>query len=150
VLIVTISQHGPHDARDPMADYVQRFEASERDYEAFLEALQTRGKRAGVVAFGDHQPDFTHERIAEDRDRYLTAYDLRCVNFACAGAAVEAGTLALDSAMLAPAALERFGFALDGLSLFQRRVFETCADDLERCDDSARQEFNAAFSTYFE
>jgi hypothetical protein len=52
--------------------------------------------------------------------------------------------------MLAPTALERFGFSLDGLSLLQRRIFATCADDLERCDESARQEFNGAFSTYFE
>jgi phosphoglycerol transferase MdoB-like AlkP superfamily enzyme len=149
-LMLTISQHGPHAAQDPITDYVERFDQADRAYGDFLDALTARGRRAGVVTFGDHQPEFTLRFISDEKKRHLTAYEIRCVNFACEGQGDAPAQKGLDIVMLAPAALERFGFGLDDLSLAQRKAFHTCADDTDRCGEAERLEFNTAFSQYFE
>ncbi len=149
-LMLTISQHGPHATQDPMTDYIARFDAADRAHGDFLDALSARGRRAGVVTFGDHQPEFTLRFISDEQKRYLTTYDIRCVNFACAGAGAAPVEKALDIVMLAPAALERFGFGLDDLSLAQRKAFQNCEADTDRCVEAERLEFNTAFSKYFE
>ncbi|MGE4063767.1 MAG: LTA synthase family protein [Rhodospirillaceae bacterium] len=149
-LMLTISQHGPHATQDPMTDYVARFDAADAAYGKFLGDLSARGRKAGVVTFGDHQPEFTLRFISDERTRYLTTYDIRCVNFACAEPVGAEASKALDIVMLAPAALERFGFGLDNLSLAQRKAFQHCQDDTDRCVEAERLEFNTAFSQYFE
>jgi hypothetical protein len=149
-LMLTISQHGPHATQDPMTDYIARFDAADRAHGEFLDALAARGRKAGVVTFGDHQPEFTLRFISDEKARHLTTYDIRCVNFACAGAEAKAAEKALDIVMLAPAALERFGFGLDDLSLAQRKAFHNCEDDTDRCVEAERLTFNTAFSKYFE
>ncbi|MEO8223637.1 MAG: sulfatase-like hydrolase/transferase, partial [Gammaproteobacteria bacterium] len=146
-MMLTIRQHGPHDSQDPMADYLARFEASDLAYGGFLDRLAQRGRKAGVVAFGDHQPDFTARYLPDHAAWYFTAYDIRCINFTCATAGSRGGR-ALDVVMLTPLALEKFGFRLDGLSAFQRHLFETCDDDTTRCDDSVRRRFDGAFARF--
>ena len=148
-LLVTINQHGPHDIADPMSDYVARYDASDRAYKAFIEALEKRGRKAGVVAFGDHQPSFTPRFIDDDQARFLTAYEIRCVNFACANGASQAAK-PLDAIMLAPEALEKFGFGLDSLSSAQRQIFSDCDTNVDRCSTAARLKFNTAFAAFFD
>ena len=146
-LMLTIHQHGPHAVEDPFADYVTRFEDSDAAYGAFIQALAQRGKKAGVVAFGDHQPEFTARFLNDDVTRFITNYDIRCVNFECAaGPRIKP----IDAVMLAPEALERFGFALDSFSLRQREVFQACTDDIDRCGETTRLNFNAMFSPFFD
>jgi phosphoglycerol transferase MdoB-like AlkP superfamily enzyme len=147
-LMLTISQHGPHATQDPVSDYVTRFDAADKAHGKFLGDLAARGRKAGVVTFGDHQPEFTLRYISDVKARHVTAYDIRCVNFTCEGETPT--TKALDIVMLAPAALERFGFGLDDLSLAQRKAFRHCEDDTDRCATAERLEFNTAFSQYFE
>lgn len=149
-LMLTISQHGPHATQDPLTDYIERFDTADRAHGDFLDALAARGRSAGVVTFGDHQPEFTLRFISDERARHLTTYDIRCVNFTCAGADAAATEKALDIVMLAPAALERFGFGLDDLSLAQRKAFQNCESDTDLCVETERLEFNTAFSKYFE
>lgn len=148
-MMLTINQHGPHDSGDPIADYIARFEQSDDAYGVFLDALAQRGRKAGVITFGDHQPDFManlHERAAW----YFTAYDIRCVSFACSGTAIPArGDKALDAVMLAPLALQEFGFKLDGFSSLERRLFWDCDDDVSLCGDAARLGVNDAFAKFF-
>lgn len=148
--MLTISQHGPHATQDPLSDYIQRFDNADRAYGDFLDALAARGRRAGVVTFGDHQPEFTLRFIANEKARYVTVYDIRCVNFTCDGAGEAPEEKALDIVMLAPAALERFGFGLDDLSLAQRKAFAHCEGDTDRCVEAERLEFNTAFARYFD
>ena len=148
-VMLTINQHGPHDVKDPFADYRARFEDSDRAYGAFLAKVAARGRKAGVIAFGDHHPEFTARFLPEGLPRFLTDYDVRCVNFTCTGAAAPQ-VKALDAVMLMPAALERFGFTLDTFSLRQREVFQGCEDDVDRCGDAARLKFNAAFLPFFD
>lgn len=146
-MMLTIRQHGPHDHQDPMTDYVARFEASDLAYGGFLDLLARRGRKAGVVAFGDHQPDFTARYLPDHAAWYFTAYDIRCINFACAPAAHRSGQ-PLDVVMLTPLALENFGFRLDSLSMLQRKLFQSCDDDVMRCDESARSRFDSAFARF--
>ncbi len=148
-LMLTISQHGPHATQDPMADYVARFDNADRAYGEFIDTLEARGRKAGVVTFGDHQPEFTLRYISDEKARYVTTYDIRCINFAC-GDAAKPTVKDLDIVMLAPAALERFGFGLDQLSLAQREAFRNCADDTDTCVEAERLAFNTAFAQYFE
>lgn len=150
VLMQTIYQHGPHDPADPIADYIQRFEASDKAYEGFLSALRARGRPAGVVAFGDHQPDFTLSLIEDEKAREITNYEIRCVNFDCTSSKSHPGRAPqLDLTLLAPVALEEFGFGLDDLSLYQRALFHDCIDDVTACGDDALMRFNQAFSQFF-
>ena len=148
-MMLTINQHGPHDGEDPITDYVARFAQSDDAYKAFLETLAQRNRRAGVVTFGDHQPEFMAN--LEDRPLwYFTAYDIRCVNFRCSdGSDPDRGAKTLDAVMLAPLALEKFGFTLDSFSAIERTLFQNCDDDVSRCSDAARLGVNAAFSKYF-
>jgi len=148
-MMLTINQHGPHDNQDPLADYMARFEASDKAYGAFLDALARRGRKAGVVTFGDHQPDFTARYLDDHYAWSFTAYDIRCVNFECAPAG-QRGARPLDVVMLTPLALEEFGFRLDGLSALQRKLFQECDDDITRCDESVRRQFNSAFSRFLD
>jgi hypothetical protein len=146
-MMLTINQHGPHEPQDPLTDYVARFAQSDDAYGRFLDSLAARGRKAGVVAFGDHQPDFTARYLEDHHAWSFTAYDIRCINFACATPPGHAAG-PLDVVLLAPAALETFGFSLDGLSRFQQRVFRECSDDITRCDESVRLGFNNAFARY--
>ena len=148
-MMLTINQHGPHDNQDPLADYMARFEASDKAYGAFLDALARRGRKAGVVTFGDHQPEFTARYLDDHYAWSFTAYDIRCVNFECAPAG-QRGARPLDVVMLTPLALEEFGFRLDGLSALQRKLFQACDDDITRCDESVRRQFNSAFSRFLD
>ena len=149
-LMLTINQHGPHDNQDPISDYVTRFEASDAAYGAFLETLSRRGRKAGVVAFGDHTPEFM-ARFQNDHARwYFTAYDMRCVNFECTHTPLtDRGARPIDSVLLGSMALEAFGFKLDTFSDLQRTVFSGCEDDITRCDETARLTYNTAFANYF-
>ena len=150
VLMQTIYQHGPHDPADPVADYIARFEQSDLAYEKFLNALAARGLPSGVVAFGDHQPDFTQSLIPSEKAREVTNYEIRCVNFDCASPKLQPGRAPqLDLTLLAPVALEEFGFVLDDLSLYQRTLFRDCADDVSACGDDLLIRFNQAFSPFF-
>lgn len=148
-MMLTINQHGPHDYQDPVADYVARFAQSDDAYRGFLDALAQRGRKAGVVTFGDHQPEFMAN--LEDRPLwYFTAYDIRCINFNCAAPTVpDRGAKTLDAVMLAPLALEKFGFKLDDFSVRERRLFGGCDDDVSRCSEAARLGVNTAFAKYF-
>lgn len=146
-VMLTINQHGPHDVKDPFSDYLGRFEDSDRAYQEFLAQVAARGRKAGVVAFGDHQPEFTARFLPDGLVRFQTDYDVRCINFACTGGQP---VRPLDAVMLMPAALERFGFILDEFSQRQRAVFQGCEDDVDRCGDAARLKFNAAFLSFFD
>ncbi len=149
-MMLTINQHGPHDAEDPFKDYLARFEKSDADYKHFLDALAKRGRPAGVAAFGDHQPEFTARFIEDHSAWYYTAYDIRCVNFACAKSDAGGSSKGVDVTMLTPIAMERFGFKLDDFSQLERQIFQSCEDNIERCAEDKRREFNAVFSRYFD
>lgn len=151
VLLLTINQHGPHDAERPFADYLSRFEQSDSAYGDFLGKLTARKHRAGVVAFGDHQPEFTKGLFPEEAPRQLTHYEIRCVNFACQGEPKKRiGDDQLDITRLAPTALEHFGFDMDDLSFYGKYLFEECAADVTRCADNLRLKFNRAFAATFQ
>lgn len=147
-VMLTINQHGPHDVKNPFPDYLGRFEDSDRAYGEFLAAVAARGRKAGVVAFGDHHPEFTARFLPEGLPRFLADYDVRCINFTCAGPPGPQ-VRPIDAVMLMPVALERFGFTLDQFSLRQREVFKGCEDDIDRCGEAARLRFNTAFSPFF-
>lgn len=146
-MMLTINQHGPHDNHDPLADYVARFEQSDKAYGDFLQSLAGRSRPAGVVTFGDHQPEFTARFLADHSAWYFTAYDIRCVNFDCAKTSGRGGR-PLDVVLLTSVALEDFGFGLDGLSALQRSLFRDCDDDVTRCGEPARSRFDTAFARY--
>ncbi len=148
-MMLTINQHGPHDYQDPISDYVTRFAQSDDAYRDFLNALAGRGRKAGVITFGDHQPEFM-ANLEERPLWYFTAYDIRCVNFGCARPTVpDRGNKTLDAVLLAPLALEKFGFKLDDFSIRERALFSACDDDVSRCGDAARLGVNTAFAKYF-
>ncbi len=149
-MMLTINQHGPHNEPDPLAEYVSRFKQSDDAYAGFLKALEARGRPAGVMTFGDHQPEFMADR-ENHALWYSTAYDIRCVNFTCANDVIpdRVGRM-LDITLLAPVALEQFGFTLDGFSAFERAQFKSCDDDVSRCPEQARLSVNSAFKQYFE
>ncbi len=149
IFLLTIRQHGPHSYRDPVADYMARFNDSSEAYRHLIERLAETGKTAGVVAFGDHQPPFMLTLGNYKNSNYITAYDIRCVNFECASTDVmKSSTRKLDITMLLPEALERFGFKLDGFSLFQKKVFSQCREDITQCSDEQRRHFNTLFKRY--
>ena len=151
VFMLTINQHGPHNFQDPMTDYIKRFEQSDVAYGTFLEDLKKTGRKTGVVAFGDHQPEFTARFVDDHAAWYYTAYDMRCVNFECARTpSTERGEKPLDIVLLGGMALEAFGFTLDDLSALQATIFKDCEDDIIKCGDKARLQYNTAFSRYFE
>ena len=56
----------------------------------------------------------------------------------------------LDITLLAPTALEHFGFDMDDLSFYGKYLFEQCAADVTRCADELRLKFNRAFSAAFQ
>jgi len=150
VFLLTINQHGPHDLERPFADYLSRFEQSDKAYDEFLKTLKARNRRAGVVAFGDHQPEFTKDFFADEASRQLTHYEIRCVNFKCLGPPRKrTGDEQLDITRLAPTALEQFGFDMDDLSFYGKYLFEECAADITRCADNLRLKFNRAFAATF-
>jgi len=150
VMMLTINQHGPHDRTDPVEDYMKRFEASDRAYGGFLSALEKRGRPAGVVAFGDHQPDFMATRQVREL-WYYTAYDVRCINFACADRPFTTREdKQIDVVMLTPRALEAFGFKLDGFSALEADLFKHCDHNLSLCSEDSRLGVNAAFSKFFQ
>ena len=151
VFLLTINQHGPHDAERPFADYLSRFEQSDLAYKDFLDHLKARGHRAGVVVFGDHQPEFTKGIFPEEAPRQLTHYEIRCVNFPCVGVPKKRqGDDQLDITLLAPTALEHFGFQMDDLSFYGKYLFGQCAADVTRCAEELRLKFNRAFSAAFQ
>ena len=151
VLILTINQHGPHDTIKPVDDYLARFSESDKAYGEFLKALEQRGRRAGVAAFGDHQPEFTAKIFADESTWYATGYDIRCVNFSCASASDAAYVMQpLDVTMLAPVALQEFGFGLDDFSKYQHTLFQECMGDIAGCGESAQLKYNSAFAQFFE
>lgn len=151
VMMLTINQHGPHNVQNPIDDYVARYKASDDAYAEFLHMLAARGKKAGVAAFGDHQPEFTARFLDDHATWYFTDYDVRCVNFACAdGPLAKRGAKPLDVIMLPAAALEAFGFTLDSFSARQRELFGDCDDNVTLCDTSRRLEFNSAFARYYD
>ena len=146
-MMLTINQHGPHDEADPASDYMARFEASDAAYGDFLKALAARGRKAGVVTFGDHQPEFTAFTDAAG-PLYITGYDIRCVHFTCAPSARRGQQI--DAVLLASHALEVFGFTLDAFSAFQMSVLGPCADDLTKCGEAARLQINTAFAPFLD
>jgi hypothetical protein len=151
-VLLTINQHGPHDFNDPYADYLKRFEGTDADYAGLLRMIESRGRKAGVVAYGDHQPEFT-ARFFDDHDSwYHTAYDIRCIGFACTPPAMLAGhdKAPLDVTLLTSLALQTFGFGLDDFSALQLELFKDCVGNVAACDTATRQSFNAAFARYFE
>ncbi len=148
-LLVTINQHGPHNIEDPMADYVARFADSDKAYKSFLESLARRDRRAGVIAFGDHQPEFTARFLDGVQPRFFTAYEIRCINFGCSGSTTPE-IKALDATLLAPSALQRFGFELDGLSLMQQHIFATCEANVDACEPATQMKYNTAFAPFFD
>jgi len=148
-IMLTINQHGPHDVKDPMSDYVARFAKSDEDFGVFLENLKLRGRKAGVFAFGDHQPEFMTRFLEDHAKWYDTAYDIRCVNFECAKS-VQPDKSPIDVVLLTAIALEKFGFTLDHFSMRQREIFKNCIDDIMRCDDRVRLTMNSAFSEFFQ
>jgi hypothetical protein len=151
IFMLTINQHGPHDLERPFADYLSRFEQSDKAYGDFLTKLKARKKHAGVVAFGDHQPEFTKGLLSEEGPRQLTHYEIRCVNFKCLGEPKKrTGDEQLDIVRLAPTALEHFGFEMDDLSFYGKYLFKQCAADVTRCADNLRLKFNRAFAATFQ
>jgi hypothetical protein len=147
-MLLTISQHGPHNWEDPKNDYMTRFKRTDQDYGDFLDALKKTGRKAGVVAFGDHQPEFM-TRFHDQSKWYVTNYDLRCVNFDCAGTAFgKRGDKPLDIVLLPGLAFEEFGFKLDDFSALQRVTFKACEGDITACDESTRLVFNGAFQQF--
>ena len=151
VMMLTINQHTPYDIKDPFTDYVTRYSDSDDAYGAFLEALTKRGRPAGVVTFGDHQPEFMTRFWDDHAKWYTTAYDIRCINFECAGPATTGqANKALDVTLLSPFALQKFGFKLDDFAALQQEMFKNCDDDVMRCGEATRLTYNAAFSRFFE
>ncbi len=149
-LMLTIKQHGPHKFEDPMSEYVTDFNASDDAYGAFLKSREATGRRTGVVAFGDHHPEFTARFLDNKHDWYFTAYDMRCVNFACAPSTlVNDQNRGLDMVLLPTAALDSFGFGLDGFSAFELSLYRPCIADVTTCDNGTRLTVNTAFSRYF-
>jgi phosphoglycerol transferase MdoB-like AlkP superfamily enzyme len=149
-MMLTINQHGPHDGPDPIGDYLVRFEQSDAAYGVFLDTLAQRGRKAGVITFGDHQPDFMANR--HDRSLwYTTAYDVRCINFACLdnGLTIREDKQ-IDITMLMPRALKTFGFRLDGFSMLADELFKDCDHNLSLCSDEARHGVNTAFARFFD
>lgn len=148
ILMMTIHQHGPHDPVDPISDYLKRFDASDRAYEAFLDNLQKRHRPVGVVAFGDHQPLFMGSVLKDDSKRFTTFYEIRCVNFACDKPA-DRRDRELDITLLTPTALEHFGFELDEFSRYQQSLFAECTENITKCSEAARLKLNKAYSVAF-
>jgi phosphoglycerol transferase MdoB-like AlkP superfamily enzyme len=148
-MILTIAQHGPHNVDDPMSDYVTRFVDSDQAYGNLLSALKDRGRPTGVVAFGDHQPEFSARFLTDRSKWYYTNYDVRCVNFDCAQTPTSnRGDKPLDIVLLPAMAFEAFGFKLDDVSALQRVAFKKCEDNIEHCDDDARWAFNGIFQEF--
>jgi len=151
VFLLTIKQHGPHDTERPFADYIARFHDSDIAYGNFLKKLKTRGHRTGVVTFGDHQPEFTKTMFPEEAQRYLTHYEIRCINFKCLGEPKKRDDdEQLDITLLAPTALEHFGFGMDDLSFYAKYLFDQCTADVTRCAKELRLKFNRAFAIAFQ
>jgi len=147
--MLTINQHGPHEKGNALADYIARFNESDVAYSDFLNHLKRQTRKSGVVAFGDHQPDFT-EGIVDTSVMHTTNYDLRCMNFECSKTPMtDRGDKKIDIVLLGTMSLESFGFALDGFSELQKTVFKKCEDDITLCDDISRRTFNSAFSSFF-
>lgn len=151
VLALTIKQHGPHKFDDPMTDYVERFEASDKAFAAFLERREKSGRRTGVVAFGDHQPEFTIRFIDDRPTLYQAAYDIRCLNFEC-GPTTAGGPdrRDIDVVLLPGVALEAFGFGLDGFSKMLFEQYRDCIADVTQCANDRRLAVNTAFARYFD
>jgi hypothetical protein len=146
LLVLTIYQHGPHDPFDPKSDYLERFDQSDNAYRDFLEDLKKSGKPTGVVTFGDHQPDFTQKFFPDDDIRNITGYDMRCVNFSCANEGRKGAHEQIDITLLAPVALQTFGFKLDPLSEYQIFVFDRCRKNVAACSEDQRLIYNHAYS----
>ncbi|MDX2144774.1 MAG: sulfatase-like hydrolase/transferase [Rhodospirillaceae bacterium] len=151
VLLLTISQHGPHVFEDPHTDYMTRFEVADAAYGKLLQDLAARGRRTGVVAFGDHQPEFLARFVDNHDDWYYTGYDVRCLNFECAPSVLDnRGGKPLDITLLSSSALQAFGFGLDGFAALHQDLYAHCGDDVAKCDETARLTLNSAFSHFFE
>ena len=147
--MLTINQHGPHEKGNALRDYIARFNESDVAYSDFLNHLKRQTRKSGVVAFGDHQPDFT-EGIVDTAVMHTTNYDLRCINFECSKSPMtDRGGKQIDIVLLGTLSLESFGFALDGFSELQKTVFKKCEDNITLCDDISRRTINSAFSSFF-
>ena len=133
-----------------MTDYINRFDASDLAFGDFITSLKKQKRKSGVVAFGDHQPEFTSDLIQEHTDWYQTHYDIRCINFECDKKSVmDHKDKKLDIVLLSTMAFETFGFTLDTFSSLQKSMFRTCETDITHCNDMTRRTFNTAFSQYF-
>lgn len=149
-LMLTINQHGPHDFDDPMKEYVALFGESDAAYGQFLDRREKSGRRTGVVAFGDHHPEFT-ARFLDKADWYETAYDIRCLNFTCAPSTlVSDASRGLDMVLLPAAALQAFEFGLDDFTTYELAQFRGCSADVTTCENKSRLSVNTAFSRWFE
>ena len=149
VIMLTMNQHGPHDFNDPITDYLTRFKQSDKAYGEFLDYLLLRGKKVGVIAFGDHQPHFTATLMPDEAAKQLTAYDIRCINFECANKVFGSNKeKTIDIVFLTPVALEEFGFKLDDVSLVQQKLLGSCLANIMHCNEVARLEFNSVFSHF--
>jgi hypothetical protein len=151
VMMLTISQHGPHNFDDPQSDYMTRFALADEAYGKLLQDITARGRPAGVVNFGDHQPEFLARFLENKTDWYYTGYDVRCLNFACAPSRLDnRGEQALDITLLSGYALEAFGFGLDGFSALHNDLYAHCSEDVAACDETSRLTLNSAFAQFFE
>ena len=167
MLIVTISNHGPHSReqvpeeafpetrswlaqrlQDPgleeYKEYYLRLKRGIADYEGLKAALVERfkGRPTLLVRFGDHHPQFTKRLAVEGRkpreSALLTTYfAIEAINGDLA-ARPDWGGGPLDIAYLATLVLDTAGLPKDQIFETRRRLLESCAGRYAGCSDARK------------
>jgi hypothetical protein len=134
IYVLTIAQHGPHDATgDPHVEYMKRLESSATAYVDLMQALEPKSSadRAWIAAwFGDHRP---HLIEAEDASkRYITWFNVRTLP-ATAARPTPAPSPALDISFLNSVILERAGVRNSVSHTHASQMMRTCTDNYLSC-----------------
>jgi Sulfatase len=136
IYVLTIAQHGPHDATgDPQAEFMKRLESSAAAYVELMRALEpkTSTERPWIAAwFGDHRPHLIE--AADVSKRYITWFNLRTLPAAAAvQPAQEAQAPALDISFLNSVILDRAGVRNSPSHTHAKQMMRTCTDNYLNC-----------------
>lgn len=131
VYVLTIAQHGPHDADNLRKDYLQRLQHSAEDMQGLKQALQHQsegpGARPWVMSwFGDHRVSID----LEGPERWTTWGVITRIP---AGSHTEVQTEPVDLAHLNRLLQRELGVAWQPFSKVQDALLSECRSDFHAC-----------------
>ena len=133
IYVLTIAQHGPHDAKgDPNEEYLRRLKISAEAYMDLMQTLETKSSmaRPWIAAwFGDHRPHLIEAH--NQSERFLTWFNLR--SLPATGTQVHLYSSPLDISFLKNMILERAGIRNQMSDDHIHKMMRNCSENYLNC-----------------